>query len=575
MKSEQSFVTSSREVLVWAIAVLRRILRISPYRLLGSVVLSLVAQVSMVLSFFLPLKVIFLLGARDVPSYFSAVLPDASLTDLIGVLVFLAAVFYFIFLGANHYSEQLSSAGASKVIDATSKLPLFTNQNEIAFRSYLRIGNLLAATLFLTSTLAIFSAFYLQLFLIFSACLVGSFLIVSGLFRLRTDFFLRAKQLPGPFISQVYGILFLVVFSFMVFDLLHENNVNVYVALACLLLVRQLLQRLTTATLDVVLLARQTDKISALFFTNSKCLHDLRDNEKSINKLYSSASMSGVVGDISNLVIEPELSVGSLDPSDISFIQSSLVDVVLISVNFDHQSFLIKVFDDRHQLLAERENDLVCGMGQGQLLGRFHAIGQVIGFRAHVYKFEHELMPNEDTEFKERRDFFRVECFKNPPQKEVVDRYFLSHVSLADRLNDLAELLGSPILAESMGEWTVDGLLGVSAKVIRTLPLRLCTPDVTTDSLRELGNHTVVCLHWERWSIDLLGFGLSLPELELAHLKKLLSEAGLGEVDVRLVRLCGLFGVLEGQLKNQKLASARETLSTITKSVEALDFGAE
>lgn len=556
----------------WAARVYCRIFSISPFYLLLSVVSSLVAQLAMVLSFFLPLKVIFLFGSDHVPPYFEGIAPEASLTDLIVILVFLSAVFYFLFLGANRYSEILSAKGASKVEEATSKLALFSNQNEIALRSYFRFGNVLAAIFFLAACLIVFSIFYFNLFVISIICIGMTALFISLMLRGRGRISLHASSSSGPFISKVYGVLFLIVFFVMVLDLVYISDVGVYVALVCLLLVRQLFQRMTTATLDAVLLVRQKEKVDAIFFSKNN-FSEVQKDKSSVLDFCKSEYLPELYCQIAGTLGLNEVKVNDFLEDDIRIVQSSLVDILLVVFNVSGSWYLVKLFEERHDLLAMRESDLLYSVEDQIPALDLVKVSSIGGVKAHFYFIAEacnlDSVLKTELTFKQRRDLFRARTFGFSPPGELLSRYLRSHLTLPDRVESLSDILNLSIYRQYLGDWTGDELLRSASELLKKLPMHVTTNDITADSLLQVDDE-VVCVHWERWSIEPLGFGLSLPELELKHLQGLLNVAGLPRLDPGLVRLCGLFAILEGQLANQKLITAKDTLALIVACTDRL-----
>lgn len=573
MQKNNSFFHAVGDYLVWMNLLLGRILSVSPFRFLASIALSLAAQLAMVVSFFLPLKIVFLLGSEQVPSYLNGVVPISSVSELIVILMILSALSYFVFIGANRYAEALSSEGAQRLVEATSKLTLFQNQDELALRSYLRVGNFFAAVLFLAFSLTVFLVFYFNLFLIFLLCGAGLLGVLFVLFRVSPRSRASIEKTPGPFISQVYGVFFIVLFSVMVVDIVLWSDVGFYVSLICLLLVRQLLQRMTTATIDSVLLFRQIEQVNSIFLDA-----DLQGAGHSNHK---AAPLLDTLSD--GLLLEFVRQVLSrldrkLDDRDsdadfeVVYLQSSLVDVLSLLVKGEAGDVIIKVFHDRHKLLATRESDLMLSLADDDFfLSELKVIESVEGYRVHAFQLPTRLECRHDLTFKQRRDEFRVRCFSARPDIQFVERYRLSHSMLGRRVSDIARVLRFPMFKELFAEYSTANLVSLSQTILDELPITLCPSDITDDSLIVLEGGAVMNLHWERWAFEPMGFGLTLPELDLPHLRMLLDRSGLNDIQAEKVRLCGLLCIVEQQVKNQKLDKVKETVSLILHTVENLD----
>src|SRR5690554_5521776 len=427
MSTKSGFLSSFFRFVAWSTLVSKQIIFISPFQFLMSIVLSLFSQLAMVISFFLPLKVVFLIGSDSVPAYFNAVYSFSSIDSLILTLVIFSIVAYFVFLAGNHYSEQLSFEGAKRVVASTSKLTIFQNQEELARRSYLRLANVLAAALFFVASVVFFFFVYPSLFLIFVFCFLfffGFLEFISFSYPRAMD---NARTVPGEFASRLFGIFFIVIFVLMVVDLLFLSEVGVYVALACLLLIRQLLQRLTTASVDGYLLYSSKERINRIF---------LADFDESSRQF---------VTDVLKRYVDRQEPVDSLRNLSVGFLQSSIIDIVMLSATVAGRSFAVKLFDARHQLLADREKDVLNSLSPETIGFSFHAIELSPSRQIHLFDFSEALDLSFALDFKSRRDSFRVRCFSMNLDDHFLKRYMSSHSFIWGRLRALQSLLELPI----------------------------------------------------------------------------------------------------------------------------------
>jgi len=571
MKGRTSFLLHLLEFLSWVKLISKRILAISPYRFFLSIVLSLFAQLAMVVSFFLPLKVVFLLSNDEVPAYFDQIYSFSSINQLIAVLVFFSALSYFLFLAGNRYAEYLSAEGARKVVASISKLTLFQNQDELARRSYLRIGKVCAAILFLMFSLGLFSFFYLSLFFIFTLCSIAALGILQLLFLIRPRLLTKTASSPGPFVLQLYGVFFIVLFGFMVTDLLLWSDVGVYVALVCLLLVRQLLQRLTMASIDGVILHGAKERVNQIFLRDVELPPEpekLRVGSITsiLNADDSRQFAKKVIGKVDNsaspLVISEDLDVG--------FLQSSIVDVVTLRVTWGSRHFLMKLFESRHQLLADRETELLLNLPSDVTAFGFSNLELSDSRKVHVFEFSKPLELSPGKDFKSLRDAFRLKCFDMSLSDQFLERYSSSHVFVWSRLQSFRYVFKFPIFDGLFSTLTSREFLAEIEVNLKRLPIVLCPQDVTSDSLLVLDGDDVTNMHWERWSLEPVGFGLTEPELASSNLGRLLDRSAIAGVDESLVRLSGLCCLLEQKIKNQKFLSARSVVSTMIDTLDVI-----
>ncbi|MBW5799442.1 hypothetical protein [Halomonas elongata] len=566
----QQFLHLTGKFLKWVVVPYKRILSISPYCLLGSAALALLSQVAMVVSFFLPLKIVFLLSADEVPVYISRVFPGVSLGQLLAILVAVSIGSYFLFLSANRYAEILSSKGGEDVVASASKLTLFSDQDEVARRAYFRFGSLLAGVLFLVFSLCLFWFFYHILFWIILFLLASCFFFIALVCHVNDGFIERFSSSLSSSVSQVYGVLFLFVFGLMVLHIVYLQEVNVYLSLVAVLLVRQLLQRLTTSTLDAVLLFRQKEKINALFLRDHPPVTSLTPHEGSCVELISAAESYRWRVVLGEVMKGHDVSGVDGELPKVSLLQSSIVDIVVFLVAWGEREFLLKLYAGRHQLLSVRESDLLTNSERNLPSLGFVFASEVSGFKAHFYSIPEGGFSSDCTDFKARRDLFRARSFNCTPSEGILVKYMRSHLILADRVKEWNVYLSLSIFSGALEGWDVSDFISKVSSVLSELPLHYVTPDVTNDSLVTVGDE-VVCLHWERWSIEPVGFGLSVPELEVGHLKKVLDTSRCHDLELHAVRLCGLAAIVEGHLNNQKFKAACDFLALAKQCLEEMD----
>src|SRR5690554_1233951 len=571
MSTKSGFLSSFFRFVAWSTLVSKQIIFISPFQFLMSIVLSLFSQLAMVISFFLPLKVVFLIGSDSVPAYFNAVYSFSSIDSLILTLVIFSIVAYFVFLAGNHYSEQLSFEGAKRVVASTSKLAIFQNQEELARRTYLRLANVLAAALFFVASVVFFFFVYPSLFLIFVFCFLfffGFLEFISFSYPRAMD---NARTVPGEFASRLFGIFFIVIFVLMVVDLLFLSEVGVYVALACLLLIRQLLQRLTTASVDGYLLYSSKERINRIFLADFDESYEMDGaNVGSVVSVLGDESSRQFVTDVLKRYVDRQEPVDSLRNLSVGFLQSSIIDIVMLSATVAGRSFAVKLFDARHQLLADREKDVLNSLSPETIGFSFHAIELSPSRQIHLFDFSEALDLSFALDFKSRRDSFRVRCFSMNLDDHFLKRYMSSHSFIWGRLRALQSLLELPIFESLFSSMSPRRLIDEVEVILKRLPLVFCPQDVTNDSLISLKTDLVTNLHWERWSIEPMGFGLTEVELDLKHLNFLIHSSGMREIIPGAMRLAGLSCMLEQRIKNQKFLGAKTIIENMIQQVEDL-----
>ena len=110
-----------------------------PIRYLVSLVVFLVGQFSMVLAFFLPLKVIIILGTEGLPGYLHPYIEESQ-KDLLTIYLASAALgFYTIFLLSDWCTNTISGSAAEKVRRRAKKISFFEGEEKFAKDVFFRL----------------------------------------------------------------------------------------------------------------------------------------------------------------------------------------------------------------------------------------------------------------------------------------------------------------------------------------------------------------------------------------------------------------------------------------------------
>src|SRR5690554_4218870 len=109
----------------WSLAVTRKLVSLTFFPTLAGVLLTFISQFSRLLAFFLPLKVIVLIGSSGIPRYFPSSWAAFDRETLVVALSFSAVAFYVVYLLADHLVAVFSNREADEVILSARKMALF------------------------------------------------------------------------------------------------------------------------------------------------------------------------------------------------------------------------------------------------------------------------------------------------------------------------------------------------------------------------------------------------------------------------------------------------------------------
>src|SRR5690606_16035851 len=103
-------------VLAWLSSFIGRLLRLAPWQVVTSILVSLCSQLFQIVAFLLPLKVMILLGSPGVPRYFPQFLSVIERERLILLLAGVAVLSYLIHLLMDYIGATLARVGSERLI---------------------------------------------------------------------------------------------------------------------------------------------------------------------------------------------------------------------------------------------------------------------------------------------------------------------------------------------------------------------------------------------------------------------------------------------------------------------------
>ncbi|WP_254277426.1 hypothetical protein [Halomonas sp. 3H] len=572
--------------LYWSAAVLKKFFKLVPLPTLTLVALTLVSQFSRMLAFFLPLKVIILIGSTGTPRYF----PDswAALDqDVLVIALSLATVFFYaVSLSTEKLLSVMAEKGAAGVVAGTHKLVLFTNQNEVASQAYQKLAAGLA-TGALTVVLALLFAFIYPTFLLAALTYVlaaSAFVALMGRnASARSELQQKAATLTG----LLSGIGFMILFAFMVVDFMLWEGVSFMVAIISLLLARQLFNRLDGVFKDAMWLSDKRLQINAIFFTGHR-LEQLPEHYRD-RKLWNFLSL--------NKSSEPLLPVleqvwGHELADDIEinchWKQSGVVDLLVFEVEvkgpedqFDR--YILKIFGKRHRKAATSEADILSS-ASGHLLPvpELVYIGDIEGFDAHLFRLPKWCIPGVYAAPKVQVEWL-AKYWQVEPDRTLVNRYQRSHPLLQHRLGismleRLALVVGDcdDMSALEQTTYRFEDIL----EELNQLPLSVLNLGVPRDLCFVSETGELLQAHVGNWALEPIGVGLPWGKSWLPKLDKLLSDAlekrkSLLNVPSARIRLCACCSAFEQYFKKQRYADAIALLPDILDCIAEIDMARE
>lgn len=558
----------------WSVSLNNKLWRVVPAHTIVGVAATVLSQLALLIAFFLPLKVILLLGSDRIPRYFPEAFISFDRNWLIVALSSAALVFYFFHLLAERISILVTSVGANKLLARNRKMVMFDKQDLIASRAYQRYSQALASLVFVFIFLPLLWWLNPALGLVFSCYVVLvilSVFIACGisvrLYRFFTNKF-------NEFCAIMAGLGFLLCFVFMVMEFLWFESRSVLVSVVCLLLFRQLFKHITTFIKELSGLIKIKSQLSALFF------HGHNFSDPSIKKLEGLWEL--VEPDRRDLWIRQVLS-DFLDENttlvSVSWIQLGIADLVCYQVRVlgcvGQQEFLLKVFNSNRSALAKHEATLLTGnYGLPSLeLIKIALIDDI--FHCHVFL----LAGIQQLESKKVADLDTVEigakllsCKAN---QELCSLFMRSKPSLAQRLNrSVVQRLRYVISTEEdlIQLETFEQAFDRVYELLSELPLVVINPDIRKGTIFKSEDGTALVGHWSRWSLEPIGSGWPVDAESLAKLDEVFRQSinehsELQKIKASNVRLSALLFAFERLFRRQDYDGAIRLISAINESL--------
>jgi len=565
----------------WSLSIGKKVFRVVPLCTLAVVLATLVSQIALLLAFFLPLKVVILLGSPGIPSYFPAAWQALERSPLVIFLSLGAVVFYLLYLIADKVIVFYAEKGAMELLMRSQKVNLFKNQNEIAIRAYHRYSRSLSALVFTGFALVFIGLLYPYLLIVVLGYGSIIYVLFSLAIELSNGFHIKLSGNISGLMRMLGGVGFLVAFIFMVVDFLIDPPSGVIVAIICLLLVRQLMLKVAGLIVDIAASYAQRLQINALFFHGHKFVsnkpQDSHDFWSLLDAPYKDEWVRGVLGEIADV------------PSgriDCVWLQTGIANVLVFEVTFcdssNSESYLVKVFNYKHMAVASHEASLLAECKLGAFPSpRFLGAVQVRKYHCHLFDWaEPKKNPLSECGIKGREVALWLLTYE--PSKAQIDCCAHSKPLLGQRLSKvMIERLRLVVSSANQLERldVFEQKLNQIRSRLESLPVQIINPDMHRDILKCSENGNVSLVHWGAWSIEPVGAGWPMPgksvtEKELARLLEALELAKKSRKDLVLVsgadvKLAALMFSFEYLFIRQQYVKALALLPTIIECFDA------
>lgn len=496
----------------WYTSIGGKFLRSVPSYTVAVVIATLISQFSLLLAFFLPLKVVILLGSTSIPRYFPSAWQSLEIGELVIGLSAAAICFYFLHFSTERLIALGVERGSRRLLEKSHKITLFDNQDDIAARAYQRYVSSLAGIVFIALVCIALLAFYADLALLIAAYWLSVLLVFSLLYRFASRFRLAVKDGFSGLVGVLSGVGFLLVFTFIVADFLLGSAPEFLIALVMLILCRQLMQRLARVFSDIESLYERRLQVNALFFHSHVFSHASTTADSDDWLLLDLERRNKWIGAVLHDVLDVPV-----DALQTRWLQTGISGIFAFDVALpssggsgdDH--YLVKLFTGSRRTMAQHEATLLLGSSELYLPApEFLGVGVVEGRACHVSRLPLQQRL-EAYELKSASLDLLARLLAVEPPSELVCRYGRSRPFLWQRLE--ANLVFSHLRLAAQDDDSLHVIerfeqsFEEALDILRALPLQLLNSETGGDALFRTSDGAVLACHWGRWSLDPVGSG--------------------------------------------------------------------
>lgn len=502
-----------RATLGWCLSLGAKLMRVAPITTLTVQATILASQIFLLLAFFLPLKVIILLGSENIPNYFPSAFHSLKKSHLIISLSIASAVCYLLYLLSEMLISYCSRNGARSVLQRCGKLKLFENQEKIAAQVYSRFTRAMAAALFFFISTAVLLIIYPSLL----ATIMGyTVLAAFSCVRFYNGSHLIRKQLQqnyGAILNTLSAAGFLLSFFCLVVNFLYFPHQRIFHMVIAVLIMRQALQRLASMIQDIVSLRAQHRQINAMFF-QSQPLVDLQQDNHQLERFLNPSTRSAWACDLmeqAGIKYEPEL--------QIDWHQMDAVDVYAFRIDLHGlngpETYLAKLYGTNISALAEQERLLIKYQPK---LPSLEWLGHYCldNIDCHLFRLDdHKKLTR--RQIGEGVVAINRELMCHEPAGELLLRFTRSRPYLENRLERrsierLSYACSDDIDIQKV-EYFIDALPLIIQK-IGALPRQIVSLDITSEALLISKSQVFSLSHWSNWRIEAIGCNWPVAEKE-------------------------------------------------------------
>jgi hypothetical protein len=496
-------------VVRWYITTIKFFLSIKPWRTYRVVLFLLLSQISMLVAFLLPIKVVILLGGTGIPKYFPDLLKVLSREELIIGLSLVACIFFVIHMIADKITTKHIKSYSKFLLERNKKILFYSNQTLMSENTYGAVVRSLSGISFAIIAFFIVAKIYTYLAFIFLCYLVFMFVFVIVFTKVSIYFNQLLEEKLNEFLGVVSVIGFLSAFAYIIADfLIPINPPTLIFAVISLIFIRQMLSSTAGTINSISGLYNKRVLINGLFFEGYAKNDQLSKQEKLFWSLLKNEARDTWILQVISQVIGIKYKEVKSIWYDSGINGVAMLKVKVFENDGNSRSFIIKLFNSHHASKAINEATVLEECDLSFVTLNFIGVTQVENYHCHLFDYG-EITRFPLKNLREQKLNLLKKMMVYLPPNELLERYTRAHPYLWQRLNvgmfkrlhlaaDKKQIKQLLFIEEHF-----DNMISILSHV----PVQLIFSKVTLNTLVYDHHDSLRLIHLAEWKIEPIGYG--------------------------------------------------------------------
>ncbi len=557
------FFSKIKLVFRWYIVITKRFLDLVPLETVGIIGLSLASQVFLLMSILMPLKVIMILASEQIPSFFPELFQGLEIDGFIFFLALLTVLFFILHLIADWCIVVISEKASLKILENNKKVVLFEHQDVFAKNAYRKHIESLADFIFVCVSLLFIGILY-PLVPIVTIVFILIVVLFFQLIYQSEKYSILLKEKYNQIIKLLHGIIFLIVFMSILIDILIVgNHVNKLIVIIAILLIRQILSKLSSALKTLINSYEKRIDINSIFFYRHIRINSSDSMQEDIFwKLLDYDNRNNLVQTILSNTFKENFLL-----EKISFYSVDIKNIAFFTVHTSKKKFLIKIFNKIISSQAQHEASLL-SKNNAQFSLRLLNVSTIEECHCHLYEYI-DLSPFSVDNYKEKQLDIYTKMLFFSPVPELLKQYERTHPFIYQRLNQNI-FYKLYIVTNEEDVYVIKKFEKYYESILLKLefmPKQIINYVVTKNTLIEYQNKLLL-LHWGTWKIDTIGSNFPINKASKNKLKDLFNNKRDDKLLVKDIVLSALMTQFETAYLRENFTTVVTIIKNIIECVE-------